>query len=287
MVQALVGTVMVLGILAACGRTDGPAVRPVRASTPPSVVPTLHDPQAHELPRVLVFSKTAGFRHESIPDGIRCVREIGTNRFNVDATEDAGAFTSENLARYGAVVWLSTTGDVLNDEQQRAFERFIRRGGAYVGIHAASDTEYEWPWYGRLVGAYFRTHPPVQEAVNIVEDRKHPSTEILPERWTRRDEWYGFQSNPRSIDGVRVLMSLDETTYEPGESAMGKDHPIAWYHAFEGGRAWYTGGGHTSESFNEPLFRAHLLGGILWGLRVEAEVPAARDPAPRQSTPTP
>lgn len=234
-------------------------------------------------PRLLVFTKTAGFRHESIPDGIRAVRGIGAGRFEVDATEDPAAFTDENLKRYRAVVWLSTTGDVLDDEQQRAFERFIRAGGGYAGIHAASDTEYEWPWYGRLVGAYFQTHPPVQPGVNIVENRDHPSTRMLPERWTRTDEWYSFRTNPRGTKGLRVLMSLDESTYEPAPATMGRDHPIAWCHEFDGGRAWYTGGGHTKESFSEPLFREHLLGGILWAAKLDSP----DDPAPAAPAATP
>jgi len=232
-------------------------------------------PQSSQLPpRVLVFSKTAGFRHDSIPDGIRAIRETAEPLFAVDATEDASAFTPENLSRYRAVVWLSTSGDVLDDAQQRAFEQFIRSGRGFVGIHAASDTEYEWPWFGRLVGAYFRTHPPVQQATITVEDRAHASTRMLPPRWQRHDEWYGFRSNPRSLEGMQVLMSLDESTYQPGESAMAGDHPIAWCHAFDGGRSWYTGGGHTTESFEEPLFRAHMRGGILWAMGLDEPSPS-------------
>lgn len=240
--------------------------------------------------RVLVFSKTAGFRHDSIPDGIRAIIELGAvGGFEVEATEDSNAFAPENLSRFRAVVWLSTTGEVLNDEQQRAFEQFIRAGGGYAGIHAASDTEYEWPWYGRLVGAYFKTHPPVQPAVNVVEIPDHPSTRMLPPRWERTDEWYSFRTNPRGREGIRVLMTLDETTYEPGGASMGDDHPIAWFHEFDGGRAWYTGGGHTSESFSEPLFREHLLGGIRWAAGMDASIekgdattdsPSSRSPGP-------
>jgi len=255
--------VLVITALLAGALSAGALQRSEPHATPP-IVPTT--PSAPP-PRVLVFSKTAGFRHTSIPDGIRSLREIAKDHFDVDATEDPSAFTADNLKRYRAVVWLSTTGDVLNEVQQRAFEGFIRAGGGYAGIHAASDTEYEWPWYGRLVGAYFRTHPPVQDAAITVEDRAHLSTKMLPPRWQRRDEWYGFRSNPRALEGMRVLMTLDETTYEPGESAMGGDHPIAWCHEFDGGRAWYTAGGHTSESFDEPLFREHMLGGILWAMR--------------------
>jgi cytochrome c len=210
---------------------------------------------------VLVFSKTAGFRHGSIPTGIATIQQLGAeNGFTVDATEDGAAFTDANLAQYKAVVWLSTTGDVLDDTQQAAFERYIKAGGGYVGIHAASDTEYNWPWYGNLVGAYFSAHPSNQQATVKVEDPAHPSTATLPAKWSRFDEWYNFQTNPRGK--VHVLASLDERSYSPGTGAMGADHPTAWCQDYDGGRSWYTGGGHTDESYAEPAFRTHLLGGI-------------------------
>lgn len=210
---------------------------------------------------VLVFSKTAGFRHASIPDGIAAIEALGAEHgFGVDATEDASQFTVENLANYDAVIWLSTTGDVLDAEQEAAFESYIQSGGGYVGIHAASDTEYDWAWYGELVGAYFASHPSPQTATVDVADRVHPSTEQLPAEWVRFDEWYNFQSNPRG--DVHVLASLDESSYDAGGGAMGADHPIAWCQDYDGGRSWYTGGGHTSESFSEPEFVAHVLGGI-------------------------
>ncbi|GAB3420435.1 ThuA domain-containing protein [Flindersiella endophytica] len=208
---------------------------------------------------VLVFSKTAGFRHDSIPDGIAMVQRLGAaHRFSVDATEDAAAFTPENLGKYEAVIWLSTTGDVLDDTQQAAFEGYIQAGGGYVGIHAASDTEYSWPWYGNLVGAYFQSHPAIQPATVKVEDPVHPSTRQLPARWQRTDEWYNYRANPRG--NVHVLAELDEKSYTGG--GMGTDHPIAWCQDYDGGRAWYTGGGHTKESYTEPAFEQHVLEGI-------------------------
>ncbi|MCP3903830.1 MAG: carbohydrate-binding protein [Planctomycetes bacterium] len=211
--------------------------------------------------QILVFTRTAGFRHRSIPDGVASLRDLGREYgFAVEHTEDPARFTDARLARFDAVVFLSTTGDVLDETQQAAFERYVRAGGGYVGIHAASDTEYEWPWYGRLVGAYFKSHPRVQDATIIVTDRTHPSTIHLPERWDRHDEWYDYRDNPRGK--VHVLATLDERTYEGGR--MGRDHPTAWCHVHDGGRAWYTGGGHTSESFAEPAFRRHMLGGIWW-----------------------
>ncbi|MBU7600623.1 ThuA domain-containing protein [Streptomyces sp. P38-E01] len=208
---------------------------------------------------VLVFSKTAGFRHDSIPDGIAAIQELGAEHgFAVEDTEDAADFTADNLARYQAVVFLSTTGDVLNEEQQNAFEGYVEDGGGYVGVHAAADTEYDWPFYGGLVGAYFDSHPHIQSAQINVEDHDHPATAHLDPTWERTDEWYNYGTNPR--DRAKVLATLDESSYEGGN--MGEDHPIAWCRPYEGGRAFYTGGGHTKESFTEPAFRQHLLGGI-------------------------
>ncbi|WP_425556788.1 ThuA domain-containing protein [Dactylosporangium darangshiense] len=210
---------------------------------------------------VLVFSKTAGFRHDAIPAGIAAIQALGAaNGFTVDTTEDSAFFTDANLAKYEVVVWLSTTGDVLDAEQQAAFQRYIEHGGGYAGVHAASDTEYDWPWYGELMGAWFTSHPAQQQATIKVEDPAHPSTKDLPARWSRFDEWYNFRTNPRGK--VHVLASLDESSYTPGTGAMGADHPFAWCHDYDGGRSWYTGAGHTQESYSDPLFLSHLLGGI-------------------------
>ena len=214
---------------------------------------------------VLVFSKTAGYRHASIPQGIAALKALGEKAgFAVEATEDASAFRDDNLKRHAAVVFLSTTGDVLDEMQQQAFERYIRAGGGFVGIHSASDTEYDWPWYGRLVGAYFASHPEgtPTAAVRIV-DPGHPSTSALPVAWVRSDEWYNFKANPRG--SVQVLATVDEKTYSGG--SMGDDHPVAWFHGMDGGRAWYTAMGHTGESYAEPLFLRHLLGGIQYSVR--------------------
>jgi len=228
-----------------------------------SLIARSSDPEAKPKPRaqVLVFSKTAGFRHDSIPAGIAAIRGLGrANGFSVSATENAKAFTPRRLRGLAAVVFLNTTGDVLGPSQQRAFKRYVRRGGGWVGIHSAADTEYGWPFYGRLLGAYFKQHPAIQQATIDVGDRSHPSTRHLPAQWTRTDEWYDFRSNPRGA--VHVLATLDESTYSGG--TMGADHPIAWCHRFKGGRAFYTAGGHTIGSYSEPEFRRHLLGGILW-----------------------
>ncbi|MFJ8952859.1 ThuA domain-containing protein [Streptomyces sp. NPDC102381] len=212
--------------------------------------------------RVLVFSKTAGFRHDSIPEGIAALKELGAaDRLAVDTTEDATAFTPANLARYKAVVFLSTTGDVLDATQQKAFEGYVAKGGGYLGVHAAADTEYDWSYYGGLVGAWFQGHPAIQPATVRVEDHHHPATRDLPDAWQRTDEWYNYRSNPRDKDRpVHVLASLDETTYTGG--TMNGDHPIAWCQNYGGGRAFYTGLGHTKESYADPAFRGHLRGGL-------------------------
>ena len=208
---------------------------------------------------MLVFSKTSGFRHGSIEAGLDAIRQLGVaNGFGVDATEDAAAFTASQLAGYEAVVFLSTTGDVLGPEQETAFEDYVRNGGGYVGIHAAADTEYDWAWYGGLVGAYFLSHPEPQDATLLVEEHDHESTAHLGDTWERFDEWYDFRDNPR--DRVHVLLSVDPATVVG--SQMGGDHPIAWCHDYDGGHAWYTALGHTDESWAEPAFLQHVLGGI-------------------------
>ncbi len=217
---------------------------------------------------VLVFSKTAGYRHESIPAGIAAIKSLGDqHQVEVDATEAASVFTDAGLAKYRVVVFLNTTGAVLDAEQHAAFERFIRHGGGFVGVHSATDTEYDWPWYGQLVGAYFRSHPQIQPATLRVADAVHVSTRHLPTSWTRTDEWYNFRTQPRR--DVSVLLRIDETTYSGG--SMGETHPMSWYHAFDGGRAWYTALGHTVESYSDPLFLAHLWGGIAWAGAMPSE----------------
>jgi cytochrome c len=214
--------------------------------------------------RVLVFSKTKGYRHASIPVGQKLIMKFGKeNGFAVDTTENATAFTDENLKKYSEVVWLSTTADVLNDDQQVAFERYIQAGGGYVGIHAATDTEYDWTWYNKLAGAQFASHPKnnVQTAEAYVVNRNHPSMEGFPDRWTVKDEFYDFKNFNKD---VTVLIKMDEKTYKEGQ--MGDDHPIAWFHEFDGGKAFYTNFGHTDETYADPVFMKHLLNGMKWAM---------------------
>jgi len=208
--------------------------------------------------RLLMFSKTAGYRHASITKGKEAIRLLAEkNKFTIDTTEDATYFTKKNLKKYAAVIFLSTTGDVLNEEQQKAFENFIRSGKGFMGIHAATDTEYDWPWFVKLVGANFLNHPKPQKAKLIISDNTNLSVMHLPATWERMDEWYNFKNiNPR----IKVIMTIDETSYEGGKN--GANHPMAWYHEYDGGRSFYTALGHTDESYTEPLFLQHLLGGI-------------------------
>lgn len=215
----------------------------------------------------LVYTRTAGFRHDSIPAGVAMVRELGERHcFTVEHTEDPASFTAANLARFRVVVFLNTTGDVLDSAQEAAMEGFVRNGGGFVGIHSAADTEYEWPFYRELIGAYFLSHPAEASADLHVEDAGHPATAHLPSPWSRFDEWYNFRRNPRP--DVRVLLRIDESTYSGG--TMGADHPIAWCDTIDAGRTFYTAGGHTVETYSEPLFRRHVLGGVLWAAGAEA-----------------
>jgi type 1 glutamine amidotransferase len=230
------------------------------AATVALSVPAIPTASAAAAFRVLVFSKTTGFRHDSIPAGIAAIQQLGQqNNFAVDATEDDTRFTDANLAQYAAVIFLSATGDPVSTQAGKdAFQRYIQRGGGFVGIHAASDSGTTWPWYGQLVGTYFKQHPAQQNARVVVEDASHPSTQGLPTQFTRFDEWYDFQTNPRP--NVHVLTTVDESSYSGG--TMGADHPTTWCHNFDGGRAWYTALGHTSQSFTEANFLHLLLGGI-------------------------
>jgi len=213
--------------------------------------------------KVLVFSKTAGYHHESIAAGIKAIEKLGKeNHFMVDTTTNSNVFTDANLKQYKAVIFLSTTGTILNDAQKAAFEQYIHNGGGFVGIHAATDTEYDWPWYNRMIGAYFKSHPEQQNANLHVVDNHFIATKNLPETWTRWDEWYNFKNT--HWDSVHVLLTIDEKSYHGGEN--GDYHPMSWYHSFEGGRVFYTALGHTDASYSDPLFLGHLLGGILYAM---------------------
>jgi cytochrome c len=227
-----------------------------------------HAVEAHQPRfRALVFSKVTNYYHQSIPAGIAAITKLGAEHgFDVVASDDPSTFTDSQLAAFKVVVFNNTNsiplkGALLDERQRAAFQRYIRAGGGYVGIHSASGTERDWEWYGQLVGAFFKVHPKIQKLEVKVEDRLHPSTKNLPQSWLRTEEPYDFVVNPRGK--VHVLASYDPASYEG--HTMGPDHPISWCHTFEGGRSWYTGMGHAPSAFtDEPLFLQHLRGGIEW-----------------------
>ncbi|MEV6373273.1 ThuA domain-containing protein [Micromonospora musae] len=215
--------------------------------------------------RVLVFTKTAGQRRASIPDGVASIRTLAeANGFTATVTQDAGAFTAANLAKFRAVVFLNTTGDVLNPGQQGAFESYVTAGGGYVGVHAAAETEPDWPFYQNLVGAKVASTSGVEPGNVDVADRAHPSTETVPRTLTLTEEWYNFTANVRGQS--HVLATADEKSFAGG--TMGYDHPISWCKDYQGGRSWYTGLGHSIETYRANAFKKHLLGGIQWAAGV-------------------
>lgn len=221
--------------------------------------------------RVLVFSKTTGFRHTAaIAAGKINIRLLGTkNNFDVDTTENADVFTPDNLKKYAAVVFLCTTGNVLNDQQQQAFEQYIKAGGGFVGLHSSADTEYDWPWYGELNGAYFKSHPKQQETVFNIVDPNNIATAHLPKVWKRFDELYNFKWIGSDL---HILITIDENSYTGG--ANGENHPMSWYHEFDGGRAFYTALGHDDKSYADPLYLQHILGGIKYAMGANPQATA-------------
>ncbi|KAG7089790.1 hypothetical protein E1B28_011441 [Marasmius oreades] len=228
--------------------------------------------------RVLIYSATRGFRHDSIPTAIQILKEKGPSvHIQFDSTEDENLFSDSNLAPYGAVVFLSTTGEVLQASGKTAFQNYLNRGGNFIGIHSASDSLVNDTFYGHEIGAYFDYHPPLQNATVNVLDRSHPSTTMLPARWKVQDEMYNFKSDPRAL-GAKVILSADESTYTDDgvrKFNQGTPHPTAWYQergagVQEGrtaGRSFYTSLGHLNETWRDELFIAHVLGGIQWALQ--------------------
>jgi cytochrome c len=214
--------------------------------------------------RVLIFSKTApkSYRHQSIEPGKVALKKMcEANGFVADTTEDAGFFTDNKLKQYSALIFLSSNQDVFNTEQESALQRYIWAGGGFVGIHSATGTERQWPWFGKLIGAVFAWHPDQQTATVNVIDRSHPATKHLPEQWKRYDEWYFFRNiNP----DIKVLATLDTTTFKSDKHTA--NYPSAWYHEFEGGRSFYTAGGHNAEDYADELFMNHILGGIMYAI---------------------
>ena len=220
--------------------------------------------------KVLLFTKTDGFHHESINEGVTAIKKLAErNTFSVDWQENAAVFNDKALEKYQAVIFLSTTGNILNEEQQAAFEKFIKAGKGFVGIHSATDTEYDWAWYGKMVGMYFKIHPQQQTAYLNVQDSNFPGMERFPKKLLWTDEWYEFKT-PANASDLKVLISIDEKSYNPNAKwgdnegkGMGT-HPISWYHNYDGGRAFYTGLGHIPLTYSDQTFLDHIYGGIYW-----------------------
>ncbi|MCD2518494.1 ThuA domain-containing protein [Massilia sp. G4R7] len=217
--------------------------------------------------KVLLFTKTAGWHHDAVNAGVSAVQELGKlHDFGVFWTADANRVMNDaELAKYQAVIFLLTTGDILDEAQQAAFERYIRKGGAFVGVHSASDTEYGWPWYTKMVGHMFKVHPAVQTAVLQVRERNFPGMERFAPRTLFTDEWYEF--GPATSDKLTYLLTVDESSYRPETAksrGMGAFHPVSWYQSYDGGRAFYTALGHMAASYRDPVFLHHLYGGIYW-----------------------
>ena len=216
----------------------------------------------HSKPRVLIFSRTNGFRHSCIPVGIAAIKKLGAeNGFEVDATEDSTWFRKKILKKYSALIFLCPTGKVFGPDEEKALQAYIHNGGGYMGIHAAADCEYNWPWYGELVGAYFKSHPKQQQAKLIIVDKNNPATSSLPDPWVRFDEWYNYRNISTTL---HVLIKIDETSYTGGEN--GNNHPMAWYHEYDGGRSFYTEMGHTDESYSDSNYLHHILAGIQYAM---------------------
>lgn len=220
--------------------------------------------------KVLLVTKTAGWHHESIDQGVVAINELAAkHNFTVQRHQDMHKLTDDYLKNIDAVILLSTTMDIFNDEEQAAFERYIQSGKGYVGIHAASDTEYDWPWYTQLVGHMFRIHPTQQTAKINAIDHNFPGMEHFPDTLLFTDEWYEF--NEATVEGLNYLITINENTYDPkadwgrvAGDGMGDFHPIAWYHEFDGGRSFYTAIGHIPAVYSDDYFLAHLYGGIYW-----------------------
>ncbi|MFW6370122.1 MAG: ThuA domain-containing protein [Bacteroidota bacterium] len=219
---------------------------------------------------LLVFSKTAGFRHESLASGIKMLYQLAPSQnWVVTATEDASVFNDDFLGNIDVVVFLNPSGDALTEAQQAAFEKFMKKGKGMVGIHSAADFEYEWPFYGELIGGYFKNHPPSQQATVVFENFDHPAMEPFRgmESYTTFDEWYTFKSNPRP--NVNVLATLDESSikkYDNDDWRMG-DHPLIWWKETSGMRSFYTGFGHTHEAFQDQLIVDHIKNAINWAAK--------------------
>nr|MBC7614386.1 ThuA domain-containing protein [Pseudopedobacter sp.] len=220
----------------------------------------------------LLITKTAGWHHESINEGVAAIKALGErNFFNVTWNQDGVPITEKYLQNFQVIIFLNTTGDIFKDEEQKAIEKFIQSGNGYVGIHSASDTEYEWPWYTKMVGRMFHIHPVIQTAKLKLTSNKFSGLEGFSDGQFWTDEWYEF--GPETTNGLNYILAVDESSYNPkvewGDRnlkgiGMGNFHPIAWYHDYDGGRSFYTALGHLPTDYNNPAFLNHIFAGIYW-----------------------
>ena len=212
-------------------------------------------------PAILIFTKTTGFRHDSIPAGVEALKEIAEDLgYQAEHTEDAAVYNPTTLADFKATVWLSPSGDVLNELERAALADYVTGGGGWCGIHAASTAERGWPYFRQLVGARFVGHPPGCTEGKIAVKQDHPSTKHLPTAWTWTDEWYSFDKRPQDVE---VLLEVDEDSYDTADLAMGDPHPLAWHRRLESGRCFYTALGHDASAYSDPDFLRHIRGGLM------------------------
>jgi len=221
---------------------------------------------AQQEKKVLIYAKTGGYAHASIPDGIKAVQKIGKeNNFQTDTTSLSENFNEKNLSNYAAVIFISTSpGRFLEAAQKEAFAKYIRSGGGFVGIHGASAGIGPWPWYAKLVGGTFVNHPEPKEGILLNEDRAHKLTRHFPAQMLWKDEWYNFSDMEKDL---HVLLSVDEASYVGGEYGS-RHHPISWYHDYDGGRSFYTALGHFSYHFTDVFFVQHITEGIKYAMGV-------------------
>ena len=220
--------------------------------------------------RALIVTTTRGWHHESLHAGVLALQELGKkNFFDAVLYEDPKGFTDDYVKQFQVIIFLNTTGDIFDSAQQKVMERFIQSGKGYVGIHSASDTEYDWEWYTKLVGRMFVIHPAVQTARLNVLDAEFPGIQGFTGNKLWTDEWYEF--GPEKVPDLHYIMAVDENSYNPRADwgskkgvGMGKLHPVAWYHTFDGGRAFYTALGHLPTTFSDASFMNLLYGGIFW-----------------------
>ncbi len=212
--------------------------------------------------QVLIFTEIEHeeYRHSVTPTAVKAIEKLGMQEgFVATVTDDSGIFTNESLSPFRAVIFINNTGDILDNVQREAFQRYIRSGKGVVIIHAGILIADNWPWFGELVGARFVGHPEMQEADVTLIEPDHRASKGLPSQWRHRDEWYNFKATPH---GVTPLVLVDETTYDGG--THGATHPIVWVREYEGGRVFYSAMGHTEESWSDEIFLRHIANGITY-----------------------